>query len=71
MKIVEVWKKQRLEYQQRYAKNCKRFNESQSEYDRGHLLESSWVLIEVFGLTCKEVDEVEKNGGFTNKDLEN
>lgn len=30
----------------------------------------SYVLIEVFGLTDKQVQEVERNDGLTNADLE-
>lgn len=29
----------------------------------------SWVLIGIFGLTGKQVDEVERNNGFTNADI--
>lgn len=34
------------------------------------LIEMSYVLISVFGLTSKQVEEIEKNDGLTNKDLE-
>ena len=34
------------------------------------LMEMSYVLIEVFGLTSKQVEEVEKNGGLTDADIE-
>lgn len=34
------------------------------------LLKMSYVLIEVFGLTDKQVQEIERNDGLTNADLE-
>lgn len=33
-------------------------------------MEMSYVLIEVFGLTGKQVEEVERNNGFTDEDME-
>ena len=38
--------------------------------NHGALLEMSYVLIEVFGLTDKQVQEIERNNGLTNADLE-
>jgi hypothetical protein len=38
--------------------------------NHGALLEMSYVLIEVFGLTDKQVQEIERNDGLTNADLE-
>lgn len=37
--------------------------------NHGALLEMSYVLIEVFGLTDKQVQEIERNDGLTNADL--
>ena len=35
----------------------------------GALLEMSYVLITVFGLTNKQVQEIERNDGFTDADV--
>lgn len=69
--IVDAWNKARIVYQLRYAKFCRRYRENPDDKDNlGHLHEASWVLISVFGLTDKQVDEVEKNDGLTNKEIE-
>lgn len=67
--IKDIWEKERIAYQFRYARACKRFKETNSESDRGAMLEMSYVLHTVFGLSDKQVDEVEKNNGLTNKDI--
>lgn len=57
-------------YQNRYYGACKKLKTGETNTDNhGAMLEMSYVLISIFGLSPKEVDEVEKNGGFTNKDL--
>ena len=33
------------------------------------MLERSYVLIEIFGLSCKQVAEVERNKGFMDADF--
>lgn len=72
--IVKTWYDSRLKYQQRYASYCKQYKESgeQNKEVLGHLLECSYVLISVFGLTSKEVDELEQHDfcGLTAKDFE-
>ena len=71
-KVQSAWEDMRICYQNRYARMCKKVTKNESNTDNhGALLEMSYVLIEVFGLTPKEVDEVEKNGGLTNMDIEN
>ena len=61
----------RIVYQIRYARMYKKVNENEINTDNhGALLEMSYVLIEVFGLTDKQVQEVERNDGLTNADLE-
>ena len=74
--IKDAWEKARLAYQKRYAKDCEELKESlerDTEFYKGQhkgaLLEMSWVLIGIFGLTGKQVDEVERNNGFTNADI--
>ena len=60
--IFRVWDKMRLKYQLRYAR----------QYATGNndvLNEMSFVLINVFGLTHRQVIEIERNGGLTNDDL--
>ena len=68
--IKDVWNKERIAYQCRYARACKRFEETNSESDRGAMLEMSYVLHAVFGLSDKQVNEVEKNEGLTNNDID-
>lgn len=70
--VQEEWGKMRIAYQIRYAKMYKKVvtdNEFNTD-NHGALLEMSYVLIEVFGLTDKQVQEIERNGGLTNADLE-
>lgn len=69
--VQEEWKKMRIAYQIRYARMCKKVKEDESNTDNhGALLEMSYVLITVFGLTDKQVQEIERNDGLTNADLE-
>lgn len=69
--VQEEWEKMRIAYQIRYARMYKKVRDNKFNTDNhGALLEMSYVLIEVFGLTSQQVEEVEKNGGLTNKDLE-
>lgn len=68
--IVEEWNNARIRYQNRYYGACKKLKTGETNTDNhGAMLEMSYVLISIFGLSPKEVDEVEKNSGFTNKDL--
>lgn len=61
----------RIVYRIRYARMYKKVKENEINTDNhGALLEMSYVLIEVFGLTDKQVQEVERNDGLTNADLE-
>ena len=49
---------------------CKKVKENEFNTDNhGALMEISYALIEVFGLTSKQVQEVEKNGGLTDIDI--
>lgn len=60
--IFRIWDKKSLEYQSRYAR----------QYAAGNndvLNEMSFVLINVFGLTFRQIIEIERNGGLTNDDL--
>lgn len=75
--IKDAWEKQRLDYQGRYVKACVKLKESldnnrgiaiQERYG-GAMLEMSWVLCNIFGLSGKQVEEVERNAGFTNADV--
>lgn len=74
--IKNIWESERIKYQFRYAEACKRFKESrekdftefsQGQY-KGAMLEGAWVLINIFGLSGKQVGEVERNEGFTDAD---
>lgn len=82
--IKLAWEKTRIEYQKRYYayyvhykaleekenKGSNKASKASVEYSRGHLLEASYALINIFGLTDKEIRELEKNGGFTNDDID-
>ena len=68
--ITNAWEKERLSYQQRYVSWLKKLNETHSDEAKGHLHECSYVLLNIFGLTCKQLEEVAYNySGFTNDDL--
>lgn len=68
--VQEEWEKMRIAYQIRYAKKYKKVTDNEFNTDNhGALLEMSYVLIEVFGLTDKQVREIERNDGLTNADL--
>jgi hypothetical protein len=68
--IKEEWENMRMIYQQRYVKYLKEYNETESEYARGHLNECSYALIGIFGLTNKQMRELEQNySGLTSEDL--
>jgi hypothetical protein len=70
-KVQEEWEKMRIAYQIRYARMCKKVKEVESNTDNhGALLEMSYVLITVFGITQKQVQEIERNGGLTDADME-
>lgn len=69
--VQEEWEKMRIAYQIRYARMCKKVKEVESNTDNhGALLEMSYVLITVFGITQKQVQEIERNGGLTDADME-
>lgn len=75
-KIKNAWTQQRLEYQSRYSKCCEKYkdnanhkNHSIAESYKGAMNEMSWVLITIFGLTSKQTEEVKRNKGLTNADL--
>lgn len=69
-KITEIWQNARFAYQQRYVMRIKRWHDYHNEDDRDHLNECSYVLISIFGLTDKQVRELEHNNcGFTDDDL--
>ncbi len=70
-KILDTWNKERIKYQIRYAKSCIEYHKDPENLDnKGHMHEQSWVLINVFGLSSKQVEEVEREGGFTYDDID-
>lgn len=70
--VQNEWEKMRIAYQIRYSRMCRKVKENEFNTDNhGSLLEMSYVLITVFGLTDKQVQEIERNGGLTDADLEN
>ena len=63
--ITEAWEKQKEEYAERYFEYIKRWKEEGSVRNsdtHGHAMECSYVLINLFGCTCAEVDLIEKYG---------
>lgn len=69
-KVQSAWEDMRISYQNRYAKMCNKVEENELNTDNhGALLEMSYVLHEIFGLTDKQVDQVEKNYGLTDEDV--
>ena len=71
--ITKAWQDARICYQQRYVSYARKYKENELDKDSlGHLHECSYVLIEIFGLTPKQVEELEENDfmGLTHADLE-
>lgn len=69
--VQQEWENMRLNYQSRYSRMYKRCKVKPDAEYHGAMLEMSYVLINVFGLTSKQVEEVEKNSGLTDADIEN
>ena len=70
--ITKAWKNARICYQLRYALYAKQHKENPEDREvLGHLHECSYVLIEIFGLSAKQVQELELNDfcGLTNQDF--
>ena len=68
--VQEEWEKMKINYQIRYARMYKRVKKNETNTDNhGALLEMSYVLVTVFGLTKKQVLEIERNDGLTNADI--
>lgn len=68
--ILKTWNEERIKYQIRYAKSCAEYHKDPENLDKkGHIHEQSWVLINVFGLSAKQVEEVEREDGFTTEDI--
>ena len=62
MSIKNEIKNLQMVYQQRYAKYTKAYDKNNNDMDsHGHAMECSYVLINVFFLTDKEVMQLEKN----------
>lgn len=69
--VQEAWENLRINYQSRYARMCRKVQDGEFNTDNhGAMLEMSYVLHEVFGLTDNQVDEVERYGGLTEADIE-
>ena len=72
-RILTTWEQARLDYQKRYVKFVGKYIENPKDKDvLGHLHECSYVLIHIFGLSAKQVTELEKHNfcGLSNADLE-
>ena len=68
--ITKTWEKERIAYQKRYVMWLKLWHDYHNEDDRGHADECSYVLINIFGLTDKQVREWEIDySGLTNDNL--
>ena len=68
--VQNVWENMRIAYQNRYVKMYSKAKDGFNTDDHGALLEMSYVLTEVFGLTPGQIKEIERNNGLTNNDLE-
>ncbi len=79
--ILDAWERQCLMYQKRYfetyIKLNKRLNNHLEKTNKetnmlyaSTILEMSWVLSNIFGLSGKQIEEVERNAGFTNEDID-
>ncbi len=72
MSIIEAWENSRMSYQQRYVRFFSKFSETGRDEDKGHMLEASYVLISIFGLSVQQIQELEhNNSGLTNADIRN
>lgn len=69
--VQKAWEEMRMNYQKRYSDMYRKVKKDERNTDNhGALIEMCYVLISVFGLTVKQVEEIEKNGGFTNADFD-
>lgn len=69
--VIKAWEDERRRYQKRYYEFYRKYKKNTLDMtNRGHMEETSYVLINIFGLTSKQVVQIEKNGGYTNKDLD-
>lgn len=69
--ILKAWNEERIRYQIRYAKSCAEYHKYPENLDnKGHMHEQCYVLLNVFGLSEKQIGEVEKEGGFTYDDID-
>lgn len=71
--IQREWNHMRVSYQFRYIQYLQDFEDksySEKLESKGHMLECCWVLHEVFGLSDKEIEEIEYNKGLTNADID-
>ena len=71
-RLLKAWENERINYQQRYAYHARKYAKNENDnVAKGQMLEASYVLINVFGLTDEQVDELEQNNfcGLTKKDL--
>lgn len=68
--VQEEWNKMRIAYQSRYARMYRKAKNEFDSDNHGAMLEMCYVLITVFGLTIEQLQEIERNGGLTNADLE-
>ena len=77
--VVKAWNDMRIAYQVRYSVQGEAVFMLEQEPDkpvelateRGRFQEMEYVLQEVFGLTEEQCREVIRNGGVTEKDIEN
>ena len=61
--VQKAWEEMRMNYQKRYFDMYHKVKKDERNTDNhGALIEMSYVLINVFGLTDKQVEEIEKNG---------
>lgn len=67
-RVQREWECMRLLYQDRYSKMYKEAKDEFNTDNHGAMLEMSFVLINIFGLTPEQIKEVERNGGLLDTD---
>ena len=70
--ITKAWQNERICYQKRYAMYARDYEKNPNNKEvLGHLSECSYVLIGLFGLSAKQIEELELNDfcGLTKDDF--
>lgn len=68
-----TFNEKRIWYQKRFVEVTNKFSEHpmKNKYEEGVMITLRYVLINIFELTEKEIGQVLKNNGYTDKDVSN